>query len=140
MIGSQRDETYNDRKFSHTDTYKIAKNILNKGYSDPLKEMKNEILKIGRNDKTKKAKFKNDFVGFIPHVPNTLMNIPQTMINKDRTKKKSKTMTIYYNFCDSGNISPKTLYKGGINFISLVNMLEKQGYRIKINVMFTINN
>ena len=49
-------------------------------------------------------------------------------------------MTIYYNFCDSGNISPKTLYKGGINFISLVNMLEKQGYRIKINVMFTINN
>ena len=45
-------------------------------------------------------------------------------------------MTIYYNFCDSGNISPKTLYKGGINFISLVNMLEKQGYRIKINVMF----
>ena len=91
MIGSQRDETYNDRKFSHTDTYNIAKNILNKGYSDPLQEMKNEILKIGRNDKTKKAKFKNDFVGFIPHVPNTLMNIPQTMINKDRTKKKRKT-------------------------------------------------
>ena len=52
--------------------------------------MKNEILKIGRNDKTKKAKFKNDFVGFIPHVPNTLMNIPQTMINKDRKEKKHK--------------------------------------------------
>lgn len=136
-LSSQRDETNNKKKFSGVNTYKEAMDIMEKGYSDPLQKMKREIIKVGRSDTTKKPRLKNDFVGFVPNVPNTLKNIPLTMINREKAAvKKTKTIHLTYSFCASANIKPDAIIKAGVNFISLVNSLEKQGYRAKIDVIF----
>src|SRR6476646_7032639 len=97
-LSSQRDETDKRTKFSETNTYSHAMDIMRDGYKDPLEKMKKAILKIGKNDNYQKPRLKADFVGFVPHVPNTVMNLPITMLNKQRTPQKTKTIHLTYNF------------------------------------------
>ncbi len=73
--------------------------IIERGYSEPLKKLKQGILKIDQNEKEyKKPRPKNDFIGFVPNVPNTLMNLPQTMINRERLPQKNKNIHLTYGF------------------------------------------
>ena len=109
--------------------------IMKAGYKDPLEKMKKAILKIGQNEKANRPKMKNDFVGFVPHVPNTLMNLPITMINKEKQENKAKTIHLIYSVSTASKVKPNDMITGGINFISLVNSLEKQGYRVKIDII-----
>jgi len=134
-LASQRDYTGNERPWSGTETYDQAMEIMRTGYKDPLDKMKKAILKIGQNEKANRPKLKNDFVGFIPHVPNTLMGLPITMINKEKQENKAKTIHLIYSISTASVVSPNDMVQGGINFISLVNSLEKQGYRVKIDIM-----
>ena len=133
-LSSQRlDET----AWSGTNTYKEAIDVLKIGYKDPLQKMKKAILKIGENDKNARPRMRNDFIGFTPNVPNTLMNLPITMINREKVTPKTKTIHLTYSFCASSVTRTSDLIKGGINFISLVNSLEKQDYRVKIDAIFS---
>lgn len=136
-IASQSDESKDRSPWSGSATYTEAMETLRNGYKDPLDKMKKAILKVGELDNHKRPRLENDFVGFIPHVPNTVMNLPQTMLNRQRQPKKAKTMHLTYGFCALADVTPAQLIKGGINFISLVNSLEKQGYRVKIDVLFS---
>ena len=132
---SQRDESKKDFPWSGTKTYNDAMEIIRKGYYEPLERMKKAILNIGRKEENSRPKLKNDFVGFVPHVPHTIMNLPITMINKEKRPNKPKTIHLLYNFSASAKTTPDEMITGGINFISLVNSLEKQGYSVKIDMI-----
>lgn len=135
-LSSMKDETDTNGRWTGTNTYDEAMEIIKAGYAEPLDRMKRAILKIGEKEKGTKPRTKNDYVGFVPHVPNTIMNLPITMINRERQKNRSKTIHLTYSFCASADVSANQLITGGINFISLVNSLEKQGFRVKIDVIF----
>jgi hypothetical protein len=130
---SQRIE--DNKRFTGTFDYKEAMQVLKDGYKDPLNKMKKAILKIGEMDNYQRPRIKNDFVGFVPHVPNTLMNLPQTMINKQKLPQKSKTIHLTYSPCVHSGISTDDIIESGILFVSLVNSLEKQNYRVKIDIL-----
>lgn len=132
---SMRNEIGEKKPWSGTETYHGATELIKTGFRDPLEKMKKAIVKIGRTEQRVKPKLKNDFVGFVPHVPHTIMNLPMTMINKEKQINKSKNIHLIYSFGASANVKPNDLIKGGVNFISLVNSLEKQGYTVKIDVM-----
>ena len=132
-IASQRIEE--NRPWSGTTDYNEAMEIMRTGYKDPLEKMKKAILKIGQNEKANRPKLKNDFVGFVPHVPHTIMGLPMTMINKEKQAHKAKTLHLFYSISTASKVGPEDMVKGGINFISLVNSLEKQGYRVKIDII-----
>jgi hypothetical protein len=106
------------------------------GYSDPLEKMKKAVLKIEEQSPDRRPRTKNDYVGFVPHVPNTLMNLPITMINRQKQPKQSKTIHLTYSFCALSDITTNEIITGGINFIGLVNSLEKQGYTVKVDAIF----
>jgi hypothetical protein len=59
------------------------------------------------------------------------------MINRERIAPKVNTIHLTYSICSASKTKPEEMIKGGINFISLVNSLEKQGYRVKIDILFT---
>jgi hypothetical protein len=124
------------KRFTGVKTYNEAIDIMKEGYKDPLEKMKKAILKIGEQSAAKRPRIYNDFVGFAPNVPNHLMNVPLTMINRQKQPNKSKNIHLTYSFCALSNVTTDELIQGGINFISLVNSLEKQGYRAKIDIMF----
>lgn len=125
------------RKWSGTETYSEAEDVLKVGYKEPLDKMKKAILKIGEKENRQRPRTKNDMIGFVPNVPNHLMGLPQTMINRERQAPKQKTIHLTYSFCAMAKTKTAEMIKGGINFISLVNSLEKQGYRVKIDAIFT---
>lgn len=140
-LSSMRDETYKKDSgraaWSGSYTYNEAADVLRNGYREPLEKMKKAILQIGRADNYQRPRAKNDFVGFAPNVPNYLANTPLTMINRERLAPKQKTIHLIYSFCAAAKTGPNDLIKAGINFISLVNSLEKQGYRVKIDIIFS---
>ena len=134
---SMMDESDKKKPWSGTHTFKEATEIIKTGFKEPLDKMKKEIVKINNTEKPNRPKMRNDFVGFVPHVPNTVMGLPMTMINKEKQVSKNKMIHLIYSFGASSNVKPADMIKGGINFISLVNSLEKQGYRVKIDVATT---
>lgn len=137
---SQRDEsekkTAGRAAWSGSYTYEETKNTLKTGYKDPLDQLKKAVLKTGQKDNYQRPRTHTDFVGFAAHVPNTLMGLPQTMINRPKSQAKAKTIHLIYSFCAASTTTPDDLIKGGVNFISLANSLEKQGYRVKIDAIF----
>jgi hypothetical protein len=138
---SMRDESDKKNPWSGTTTYNEAENVMLNGYKEPLEKMKKAILAIGERQANVKPRPKNDFVGFAPNVPNYLSNLPINMINRDRIAPKTNTIHLTYSIGASAKTSPDDMIKGGINFISLVNSLEKQGYRVKIDIIFsTVSN
>lgn len=134
---SMRDERSEKKPWSGTPTFQDATDLIKTGFKDPLEKMKKEIVKINDTEKPNRPKMRTDFVGFVPHVPNTVMGLPMTMINKEKQVSKNKMIHLIYSFGASSNVKPHEMIKGGINFISLVNSLEKQGYRVKIDVIST---
>lgn len=128
--------------WSGTETYTECMQVLRNGYKEPLDKMKKAVLKIGEMDNYVRPKAQNDFIGFVPNVPNTLMGLPMTMINRQKNPQKAKTLHLTYSFCVSANISTRDMIKAGTTFIGLVNSLEKQGYRVKIDMLacFTSNS
>ena len=139
---SQRNESEKKDKgrpsWSGSYTYEETKETLRSGYKDPLDKLKKAVLKTGQKDNHQRPRTHNDFVGFAAHVPNTLMGLPQTMINRPKSKAMAKTIHLLYSFCAASTTTPDDLIKGGVNFISLANSLEKQGYRVKIDAICTM--
>lgn len=136
---SLRDETAKRSPWSGTKTYSQAEEILRDGYFEPLEKMKAALLKIGQADNYQKPRPKNDFIGHVPNVPAYLMNLPQTMINKEREQPKTKMIHLTYSFCAAAKTTTAEMIDAGIKFISLVNSLEKQGYRVKIDVIMAMH-
>jgi hypothetical protein len=121
--------------WSGTETYEECMQVLRNGYKEPLDNMKKAVLKVGNMDNYVRPKAQNDFVGFVPNVPNTLMGLPMTMINRQKNPQKAKTIHLTYSFCVSSNVKTNDMIKAGTTFIGLVNSLEKQGYRVKIDML-----
>lgn len=136
-LSSQKNETETNGRFSGVNTYADAVELLKNGYKEPLEKMKKAILKIGQKDNFQRPRTKNDFIGFAPNVPNALMNLPINMINKEKQAPKTKMIHLTYSICAAAKTSKEDLIKGGVNFLGLVNSLEKQGYRVKIDIIFT---
>ena len=95
MSGKYASKT-GDKDFTGTKDYSEAIKLLQTGY--------NEAAKMLRTDVKQKEKIQSKYqqitnhpiphtavIGFIPCVPNAIMNIPNSMISVDRKPQKRKT-------------------------------------------------
>ena len=129
------------REFTGTSSYDQAIKLLKTGYT--------EAAKLLREDVKQKDKIQSKFQsitnhpcphtavqGFIPHVPNAIMNLPNSMISIDRKPQKRKTLSIVY--VETGNCSKDQEYfiKSGAALLSAVSLIEKSGIQTKIDVGF----
>lgn len=134
-ITSKRKSGASDIFFGSAQTFEQAKELLQSGYPEPLAEIKRQLVKLDTSAVTPKNTMYNDMVGFAPHVPNTIMGYPKTMINQKKTPMKAKTIHLLYGFSAIGNARAAELIKGGVRFLQLVNSLELSGYRVKIDIV-----
>lgn len=87
--------------WSGTKTYEEAESLLIYGYSDPVKNIKSNLIK---NKKLVSKMYNlipkpiatNQVVGFVPNVPNALMGLPKSMISVEKINRKKKTISIIY--------------------------------------------
>jgi hypothetical protein len=119
-----------------TTDYAHAIEIMEKGYKEPLAQLKKGITKTLELANIQRKRPTRALAGYKPSVPSYLAGHPMSMITKKNTPAKAKLVHLIYGFTASANVDKDDLIKAGILFLSLVNHLELEGYRVKIDVLF----
>ena len=83
-----------------------------------------------------KQKTVYDVAGYQCSVPRYLQGIPTNMINKKSVAQKNKVITINKNCSYRAMDSAETIRTESVKVLQLVNRMEKQGYRVNLNVIF----
>lgn len=118
--------------FTGTHDYNEAENLLLHGWVEESEKL-NEMLKL-KVLKEKSVKNIYDVAGFQCSVPRYLQGIPTNMINQKVITKKQKVITITKNISYSTYVRKETIEEESVKVLQLVNSLEKQGYRVILNV------
>lgn len=119
-------------KFTGTNDYDEAENLLLHGWTEESEKL-NEMLKL-KALKERSVKNTYDVAGFQCSVPRYLQGIPTNMINQKVITKKQKVVTITKNISYSCKVPKQKIEQESIKVLQLVNSLEKQGYRVILNV------
>lgn len=122
-------------EFTKTNNFEEAKDLLLHGWEHGTKEIKGrvEAKETGVNVKQKTV---YDVAGYQCSVPRYLQGIPTNMINKKSVAQKNKVITINKSCSYGAMESAETIRTESVKVLQLVNRLEKQGYRVNLNVIF----
>lgn len=93
--------------------------------------LRDELDRYIKVDSGKSKQF-NDYIGYVPDVKAYLEGNPLCMIN--RNKPARKQVDIYYNVAINGATSTKQIYNRGVITLSLIELLEKKGFSVSLNV------
>lgn len=122
-----------------TSSYGEAEDLLLHGWEYMAKELKSKIdVNLKATGYTQKSVY--DVVGFTPSVPRYLQGIPTNMINAKRIPKKEKIITINKSISYSWKASRDEIIQESVRVLNLVNSLELQGYRVKLNIVWKVSN
>lgn len=124
--------------FTGTNDYNEAENLLLHGWVEESEKL-NEMLKL-KVLKEKSVKNIYDVAGFQCSVPRYLQGIPTNMINQKVITKKQKVITITKNISYSTYVRKETIEEESVKVLQLVNSLEKQGYRVILNVTMIVKS
>lgn len=116
-------------------SYDEAYELLANGWEQETKKMANLVDKITKTGMKSKTSFVNNVHGFTPNVPLSIMNVPTSMIDVQRTQIKSKVINIIYDSGASCCESTESMLKAGLNMINTIINLELSGYRVNLKVM-----
>lgn len=121
--------------FTKTKDFAEAEDLLLHGWEHGTKEIKN---KVDAKDTGVAMKQKSvyDVVGYQASVPRYLQGIPTNMVNKTNIKQKNKVITINKCATYSCGTTNEQIIKENVKVLQLINRLEKQGYRVNLNVIF----
>lgn len=125
-----------DANFTGTENWEEAVNLFETGYSEPLEEIKRGIARnIKATGINTRRHIRTGVVGYAPHVPNAIQNLPNSMIYTDKQTQKVKAVTIYYAPTANACVGTETFIKSGIAMLSAVNILELSGVRVNLNIV-----
>lgn len=126
---------YGGYSFTGTEDFEEAKDLLLHGWEYGTIEIKRKVE--ARNTGVMlKQKTVYDVAGYQCSVPRYLQGIPTNMINKKSIPQKNKVITINKCCSYSASVDRKTIIEESIKVLQLVNGMEKQGYRVNLNVLF----
>lgn len=125
-----------DFEFTHTHNFDEAVDLLRNGYEKPLEQIKNGVETQTNAMTAQRTTVRNDVVGYAPCVPNAILGIPQSMINKEMIAKKAKIVNIIFDTTGAWYTTEEQFIKAGIAVLTIVNSLELNGYRVSLKVVF----
>lgn len=126
---------YRNYSFTGTESFEEAKDLLLHGWEHGTIEIKRRVE--ARNTGVMlKQKTVYDVAGYQCSVPRYLQGIPTNMINKKSIPQKNKVITINKCCSYSALVDRKTIIEESVKVLQLVNRMEKQGYRVNLNVLF----
>lgn len=122
----------NGKDFTGTRDWAEADGYLRNGYPEGAKAMLDEGRGIKVDEVQQRKKFAIDRVGSMPHVPNAIIGLPKNMVRRVNEPKRTKAVSIYYDFSANGGVSSDTLSTGGRNIYATIRYLEQRGYRVEL--------
>jgi hypothetical protein len=139
MRNANSSQNTDDNEWAGTKSYAEAVALALGGWSDPLSSLKRGLITAERKTlQARRCKTVNDIVGYTANVPAAVIGLPQDMIRSDVEPKKSKIIDLVYSPDANGGTPASTIEKAGIAVLSIVNNLEKSGYRVALSIAFYV--
>lgn len=104
-------------------------------------ELAEQIENVELEDDLKIERLTNEYLldiqGIVPHVPNAILGLPQSMINISRTRVKSnhKILNLVYDLSVNCAVDADDYTKVSKLFLNIIDKLEILGYRCSIYVL-----
>lgn len=118
--------------------YEEARKLLINGWDAKVEMLKNEFEKASAKlDEKKVVKQFSDVVGFMPIVPNVIIGVPNCMINNRTESKKSKVIKFLIDTAVSCGVSSDEVIKYYSQVLARIALLERRGYRCRIEILQT---
>lgn len=129
-------ESASDTKFTGTENFAAADELLLKGYDAGVAALQNAIKNVKRNYKVVTT-FKNDVFGVIPNIGAYLTGEPRNMMNitTRRVNSKSKVLNLVICVTVSGGVSSDTIVEVNGKILQNVIELERSGYNVNLYVV-----
>ena len=125
------------KSFTMTSSYKEAHELFENGYTDVLEKIKTGVAaNLNKMQVENRRRVRTGVVGYVPHVPNAILGLPNAMILTDTQPQKVKTVSIVVGVTENCETDAKEFVKSGIAALSVVNTLELCGYRVALKVAF----
>lgn len=132
--GRNNESMSSGSSFSGTSSIEQAWEMLEKGDSGKVgADVLHELEKLNLKS-TRLTQF-NDVAGFAPNVPNYLMGVPKTMINREVKIFRDKIVNVLINNSVSGGTSTEFIVKTAVEIVEVILKLEQEGYRVNIYKM-----
>lgn len=132
--GTESEET---RKSYNNDFYECeniddALNKMEKGWDFAIDKLNKGMNNVNY---TTKNTFKHDVVGFTPCVPRYLNGIPTNMVRQVKEQAKEKVIILNRPINVHGGVTTDEIIRYATTFMSIVNKLESEGYKVGINIL-----
>jgi hypothetical protein len=140
MEDQHSSEKIGESDWNGTETWDEAVTLLRNGYTDILPDIRKNMQRDAKTyyqySQLPKAMPKNRPIGYIPNVPNSIMNLPDSMIFIDRVPQKRKTLSLVYNISGSAFEDKEFFIKAGASVCSALNIIESKGIQTELSVGF----
>ena len=129
-----------DSSFSRVRSYHEAVQLMREGYTDILSKIEegtsNSMKQLQEQYQRKKSILTSNFSGTSPSVPRHLMGLPDAMLNREATPKKTKTLHIVYATHAPWFVKGDTFIKAGTALLSAIQLIENSGVSVKLDCIF----
>jgi len=125
-----------DYGFYGTKNFNEALELLKYGDEKLYEKVKEERAKIKIDNLLGKASNKrvyfNNVCGYIPNVPNYLIGSPLSMIDMKKVESSQRIVNIFLNIRVCGGVDANDVIKIGTKYLSVIDLIEKSGYRCNL--------
>ena len=129
-------EPEKDYTWYGTNSYEEAVKLLREGYVEILPRIKSEYKKnvdiLSEKFSISKSRPIDSFCGGIPNVPNMLLGLPKTMLNRNPIVRRIKTIDIVYSPTGPCYVEPKRFIEAGIALLSAIELIERSRIQIRL--------
>lgn len=125
----------NSEAFCGTKNWDEAQNLLKHGYKEGAQDLLTCQTSVNVISPLRKKQIFSDVTGFSPIVPNAIIGLPNSMLNKRDKIKPSRVINIILDIAVSGNTDKEIFLKAGKNIYSFIKSIEATGTKVNLSVM-----
>ena len=122
--------------FCKTNSYKEAEELLTKGWSEPLENLKKGVADYKLTSTRNRTKTRYDVAGFQASVPRAIIGLPDSMINTTVIRQKVKAITLVYDGGANCRVKTDEYIKNVTKMLNIVNNLESRGIKVSLDLNF----
>ena len=126
--------TEHDYRWTQTHNFEQAVELLRNGWHTMATNLTNKLRVSTNPAPVTKPRNVLSVSGYQPVVPLYLAGVPTNMISKQLVKVKSKVIDVTKLVNYNGGVKADQIVEESIKALQIVNQLERQGYRINLNI------
>ncbi len=121
--------------FTGTNNFEEAQWLMKHGYKEGAKELLQCKSGVNVISPERKKQTFQDVTGFAPIVPNAIIGLPNSMLNKRIQQKPARVINVLLDINIYADTDKNVILLGGKNIYSLIKSIEATGTKVNLTVM-----